>query len=112
MAAAIAAAARAAAAAAAGGSGNVGGGGSGSGYVGGRGSSSGDVGGGGRGSGDSSHHVFIPNPLFLHTRESVQMKKAQKSSIFIYGTPNRTKRIWTKYLASPDREQSLKKTKK
>ena len=33
-------------------------------------------------------------------------------SIFIYGTTNRTKRIWTEYLASPDLEQSLTKTKK
>jgi hypothetical protein len=81
-------------------------------HVGGRGSGSGDVGGGGRGSGGSSHHSFIPNPLFPHTRESVQMKKTQKSSIFIYGTTNRTKRIWTEYLASPDLEQSLTKTKK
>ncbi len=40
------------------------------------------------------------------------MKKTQKSSIFIYGTTNQTKRIWTEYLASPDLEQLLTKTKK
>jgi hypothetical protein len=80
--------------------------------VGGRGSGSGNVGVGCRGSGGSSHHGFIPNPLFPHTGESVQMKKTQKSSIFIYGTTNQTKQIWTGYLASPDLEQLLTKTKK
>ncbi len=51
-------------------------------HVGGRGSSSGDVGGGGRGSGGSSHHSFIPNPLFPNTGESVQMKKNTEKFYF------------------------------
>jgi hypothetical protein len=51
-------------------------------HVGGRGSGSGDVGGGGRGSCGSSHHGFIPNPLFPHTGESVQMKKNTEKFYF------------------------------
>jgi len=35
----------------------------------------------------------------------------QKKSVFIYGNTSRESRIWTNFLASPDLERSLTKTK-
>jgi hypothetical protein len=88
-------------------------------HDGGRGSGSGDVGGGGRGSGGSSgmgggqgQRSSGCSGLFPHTGESVQMKKNTEKFYFYLRTTNRTKRIWTEYLASPDLEQSLTKSKK
>ncbi len=52
------------------------------------------------------------NPPFPRTVESVQMKKTQKSSIFIYGSTPKESGLWTDFLASPDLERSLTKTKK
>jgi hypothetical protein len=40
------------------------------------------------------------------------MKKNTEKFYFYLRITNQTKRIWTEYLASPDLEQSLTKTKK
>jgi hypothetical protein len=58
-------------------------------------------------------HRFVIVTALPHLRKNpFRRRKRQKKSIFIYGTRNRKKQIWTEFLASLDLEPSLTKTKK
>jgi hypothetical protein len=58
-------------------------------------------------------HRFVIVTAHPHLwRNPFRRRTRQKKSIFIYGTTNWKKRIWTKFLASPDLEGLLTKTKK
>jgi hypothetical protein len=109
-------------------SGNVGSGVIVRGKVGGRGSASGDVGSSGRGGGGGGsgldggedgnykwrtmHHCLNCLVWIYLRRNSLRKKKRQKNSLFIYGNHFEEIRIWLRFSAMSDSEQSLTKNKK